>query len=171
MGSFALMLFSASILLFQMSCKKSADAEPGPGTGNGNVPVATTTTLGGVIVGSGLNVTAAGVLSVNAGNSGATQLNKVVFTKYISGSGSEIWLMNYDGSGQTKVNVALSANQKIGDDARLSPDGKKLFFIVATTGLSNNKEDIYSCDIDGKNLVKLYDMPVSGGHTYLSGAY
>ncbi len=170
MGSFALMLFSASILLFQMSCKKSADAEPG-GTGNNTVPVATTTTLGGVIVGSGLSVTPTGVLSVNAGNSGATQLNKIVFVKYIVNVGSEIWLMNYDGSGQTKVNIALAANQQIRDDARLSPDGKKLFFVMGTTGLNSNKDDIYSCDIDGKNLVKLYDMPASGGHTYLSGAY
>lgn len=33
------------------------------------------------------------------------------------------------------------------------------------------KKDIYSCDIDGKNLKKIYGMPDGGGNTILGGAY
>ncbi|MBC9931037.1 TolB family protein [Chitinophaga qingshengii] len=126
LGSFALLLFSASMLVFQISCKKSADAE---------TPV-----------------------SVPA---------KVVFLKYVDNA-EEIWLMNYDGSAQTKVNVTLAAGQHFGEEVRVSPNGQKLFFTVYTFSTPGvNKEDIYSCDLDGKNLKKLYDMPAGNGHTKL----
>lgn len=127
LGSFALLLFSVSMLVFQISCKKSADAE------------------------SPISVP-----------------NKVAFIKYISGGMNEIWLMNYDGTGQTKINITLPDGQIIGDDVRIAPNGQKLFFIVMTTGIgAANKEDIYTADVDGKNLKKLYDMPAGSGHTNL----
>ncbi|QJB35069.1 hypothetical protein HF329_28690 [Chitinophaga oryzae] len=127
LGSFALLMFSASILIFQISCKKSAEAE-------------TPVTL--------LN-------------------NKVVFLQYRHNVGSEIWTMNPDGSRKVKVNVALGAGQSLGDEVRLSPDGRKLFFIVSSGANETYKEDIYSCDIEGKNLTKLYDMPAGSGNTIL----
>jgi hypothetical protein len=74
MGSVALTLFSISIVIFQMSCKKDATAQTG-GTSY-TLPTATTSTLGGVIVGSGLSVTSNGILSANATTGGLTQLNK-----------------------------------------------------------------------------------------------
>ncbi|SKA06093.1 hypothetical protein SAMN04488128_102533 [Chitinophaga eiseniae] len=127
LGSFALLMFSASMLIFQISCKKSAEAE---------TPV----------------------VPLN---------NKVVFLQYRHNVGTEIWMMNYDGTGKVKVNVALSAGQSINDEVRLSPDGRKLFFIVSSGSNETYKEDLYSCDIDGRNLNKLYDMPAGSGNTIL----
>lgn len=173
-GSFALILFSSAVLLFQISCRKSADAQVGNGNNNYTLPPATKTTLGGVMVGDGLTVSNTGLLSVTpATGGGATVINKVLFWKYNATDGSgEIWMMNYDGSGQTKINVTMPAGVVISDGARLSPDGKKLFFIGSDTNVSGgNKDNIYSCDIDGSNLKKLYDMPVSNGHTSVSGVY
>ncbi|SEW44227.1 TolB-like translocation protein [Chitinophaga arvensicola] len=172
LGSFTLILFSSAILLFQFSCTKSADAEPEPG-GNGSaykLPPATSTTLGGVIVGSGLTVSSTGVLSANSGGS-ATQLNKVVFLKIDPTKTTEIWSMNYDGTGQAKVNISLAAGLEIAGHPRLSPDGKKLFFVVQDTKVQGNKDDIYSCNFDGTGVTKLYDMPAGSGHTELGGAY
>lgn len=127
LGSFALLMFSASMLIFQISCKKSAEAE---------TPV------------SAIN-------------------NKVVFLKSRHNLGDEIWIMNYDGTGQMKVNVQLAAGQSISDEVRISPDGKKIFFVVASGVNETYKEDIYSCGIDGANLTKLYDMPAGSGNTIL----
>ncbi|RBL92888.1 TolB-like translocation protein [Chitinophaga flava] len=185
LGSFVLILFSTAILLFQISCKKSADAEPGSNTGgngsngsNGSaytLPPATATTLGGVIVGNGLSVSPTGVLSVNGAGGAATQLNKLAFIKYTPETGEEIWLVNYDGTGQKKVNITLGADQSIINDVRLSPDGKKVFFVVetlypATPG--RRKHDIYGCDVDGSNLKKVYDLPAGNGPSIdLGGAY
>ncbi|WP_186774339.1 hypothetical protein [Chitinophaga pinensis] len=47
---------------------------------------------------------------------------------------------------------------------------RKLFCWNSTKATAN-KDDIYSCDVDGKNLKKIYDMPSSNGHTNLSGVY
>ncbi|MBC9911585.1 TolB family protein [Chitinophaga varians] len=127
LGSFALLMFSASMLIFQISCKKSAEAE---------TPV----------------------VPFN---------NKVAFLKSRHNLGTEIWIMNYDGTGQTKINVQLAAGLSINDEVRISPDGRKIFFVVTSGSNETYKEDIYSCDIEGKNLTKLYDMPAGSGNTIL----
>ena len=126
------------------------------------------------MVGEGLKISNTGVLAVNntgAGNGGVTQLNKLLFTRSSTKDQTEIWLMNYDGTGQTRVNIPLTAGQELGDNPKMSPDGKKLFIVITETVSGGNKEDIYSCDPDGKNLKKLYDMPVSYGHSSVGGAY
>ena len=64
LGSVALTLFSIAIAIFQMSCQKEANAQTG--TGTYTLQPATTSTLGGIIVGNGLSVTSNGTLSVNA---------------------------------------------------------------------------------------------------------
>jgi hypothetical protein len=170
LGSIVLTVFSASIILFQLSCTKTADAQTGTSY---TLPPATTTTLGGVIVGNGLSVTSNGTLSVNSTTGGLHQLNKIVFAKLVTGGGAtEIWTMNYDGTNQTKVNIAMPAGQVITDEApKLSPDGTKIVFIGATTGSNGNDDDIYICNIDGSGVTKIYDMPVGTGHTLLGGAY
>ncbi len=100
-------------------------------------------------------------------------LHKIVFAKQIIGGGqSEIWTMNYDGSNQTKINITLPAGQEIANlDPRLSPDGTKIFFVGRDMLINNNKDDIYSCNIDGSNVIKIYDMPEGTGHTGLGGVY
>ena len=94
MSAIVLSCFGIAISLFQISCQKDATAQTG---GSFTLPPATTTTLGGIIVGSGLNVTSSGVISVPYGNSTA-QINKVIYSKANNGT-YEIWVCNYDGSG------------------------------------------------------------------------
>lgn len=170
LGSVVLTVFSASIILFQVSCKKTADAQTGTSY---TLPSATTTTLGGVIVGNGLSVASNGTLSVNSTTGAPHQLNKIVFAKLLTGGGTtEIWTMNYDGTDQTKVNITMPSGQVITfEDPKLSPDGTKIVFIGTTTGSNNNDDDIYICNIDGSGVTKIYDMPVGTGHTLLGGAY
>jgi len=172
MGSIALTLFSISILIFQISCQKELVAQQN--TTNYILPPATTTTLGGVIIGSGLSITSNGTLSVNASTgSGLTQLNKIVFKKFfVSGiiETQEIWTANYDGTNSNKVNLTLPATLVLNDEngTRLSPDGQLIFFTVKelATGLNH----IYSCKIDGSNLKKVID---GAGTKYIEtgGAY
>lgn len=178
LGSFSLLILSCAILIFQISCTKSVDAQTGNNGGNYTLPIASNSTLGGIMVGTGLSISSTGVLSVNNSGTnpgtgtGTTQQNKIVFTKD-NREGADIWIMNYDGTGQTKVNITLPAGIVIGDDVKISPDNTKLFFVTIDTNITNaNKEDIYTCDIDGKNVKKIYDMGAAqNGHTGLAAAF
>lgn len=150
------MLFAIAILIFQISCQKQAISQNQNSTYI--LPPATTSTLGGVIVGNGLSVTANGTLS--ATSTGVQQLNKIVFDKYFYINNAdyyEIWISNYDGTGQQKVNITLPSGFEISGqgDARLSPDGKTLFFQVWEK--ATNKGHIYACNVDGSNAHKVVD--------------
>jgi hypothetical protein len=153
-ASFALLFFSLAIAIFQMSCKKDAIAQT-PTQTVYTLPPATTSTLGGVIVGNGLSVTSNGTLSLTATGSG--QQNKLVYRKAIGvdtpNEFYEIWTSNFDGSSQQKVNINLPVGTRIGG-VGISPDGKKLFLDVfpVTTG---STASIYSCNIDGSGLIKI----------------
>ena len=121
MGSVVLTMFSISMLIFQLSCKKEANAQ-------------TTTT-------------------------GLTQLNLVVYTKLNKTSTpllSEIWTSNLDGTSQKKVALSLPTGMQVGDEARLTPDGKTIVFTVQVGSPSTNTF-IYTCSIDGSNLKKIVD--------------
>ena len=59
-SSILLLLFSFSLLVFNLSCEKESIAQT---TTPYTLPIATSTKLGGVIIGTGLNVTTEGVLS------------------------------------------------------------------------------------------------------------
>lgn len=168
-SSVILFLFSLSIIVFQMSCKKEAQAQ----INNYTLPPATANSLGGVIIGNGLTVASNGTLSVSAANGGLQKLNKIIFAKLVTGGGAtEIWTMNYDGTNKTKVNISMPAGEEIlFENPRLSPDGNKVIFMGTTISSSNNDDDIYICNIDGTGVTKIYDMPVGTGHTTLGGAY
>lgn len=168
LSSIALIAFSAAIMIFQISCTKTVDAQTPPYT----LPPATTTALGGIIVGDGLSVTGNGTLSVNA-TTGSTQLNKLVFTKEISGVGQEIWTVNYDGTNATKVNIKLPSGVifDLNLTAAMSPDGKKIFFTAGFAGSKGyvDEGDVYSCNADGSNVTKIVDK--GGNLIKLMGAY
>lgn len=146
-----MMCFSLSIILFQISCKKEAVAQSGGNsTTNYVLKPATTSTLGGVIVGSGLSVGSDGTLSVNnngTNNDESTQLNLILYSH-----NGELWTANIDGTNQTKIPITLPTGITGFDNAHLSPDGKKVIFDVngQTQGVA-----IYSCNIDGSNLTKI----------------
>ena len=165
LGSVLLTIFAISIALFQISCKKDAVAQ---GT-NYILPPATTSSLGGIIVGNGLSITSNGTLSVTS-SGGLTQLNKLIFKKIV-GSGAEIWTANYDGSNAIKINIILPTGIVYSDDMNpvMSPNGQKIFF---TAGLSGSfAGDLYSCNADGSSVTKIVDKGGSNNNIILGGAY
>jgi hypothetical protein len=164
LSSAALILFSISILIFQISCKKDAVAQSG---GAYILPVATTTTLGGVIAGSGLSVASNGTLSVMPVSGGLTQQNIIFYIKNISADNSfEYWLANLDGTNQHKINITLGANVVLRDEARLSPDGTRIIFTAENT--SSNIDAIYSVAVTGGAATKIIDGATTS-RIYLNG--
>lgn len=141
-----LTFFSISIILFQISCQKESKAQ----TSTYSLIPATTTTLGGVIVGSGLSVTTNGVLSVNAPATSLIQLNKLLIF-----DGLNYALINYDGSGKSIIPITLPAGRAFRGTTPhgvLSPDGAKLFFEAYGTIGTTWYYYIYSCALNGTNL-------------------
>ena len=165
MSAIVLSCFGIAISLFQISCQKDATAQTG---GSFTLPPATTTTLGGIIVGSGLNVTSSGVISVPYGNSTA-QINKVIYSKANNGT-YEIWVCNYDGSGAAKVNITLPNGINFFEPVpAMSPNGQKIFFTAGPGSGSSVHGDLYSCNFDGTNVTKIAGDGVNNIH--LGGAY
>jgi len=164
LGSIVLTAFSFAIIVFQMSCQKTAVAQ----TTNYTLPAATTSTLGGVIVGSGLSITSSGVLSVTSTSGGLTQLNKLIYKKVVS-STAEIWTANYDGTANAKVNITLPSGVVFSDDMNpvLSPNGQKIFFTAGTVF----NGDLYSCNADGSSVIKIVDKGGASNNIILGGAY
>ena len=73
--------------------------------------------------------------------------DKIVFTRQylLENDRNEIWSMNADGSDSKKIVDGYAASW--------SPDGKQLVF----SQVSEGNEDLYSCNSDGSNIVKLLD--------------
>lgn len=167
LNTYIIILFSASMIIFQISCQKEYTSNPQSGN-SFILPPATTNTLGGIIVGSGLSVTGSGLLTVTSTSSGLSQLNKLIYKKMI-GNTAEIWVVNYDGSSNTKINITLPSGVVFSDDMQplLSPNGQKIFF---TAGSVFNG-DLYSCNIDGSNVSKIVDKGNANNNLILGGAY
>lgn len=129
LSTVALLAFSLSIIIFQASCKKEANAS-------------TTTTNQSTQQNKILFLK-----DVYGGN--------VSGNKYDS---AELWSANNDGSSQQRINVALPTGYVIvlQQTVKLSPDGKTIFFDAFSPG--NNYPDtttpwsIYSCNLDGSNV-------------------
>lgn len=156
LGSVILIIFAIAITLFQISCQKESNAQ----TTTYTLPPATTTTLGGVIVGNGLAVTNNGTLSVTCCGSGSMQQNKILFVKsFLSGptEWSEIWTANFDGTNPQKINITVPAGMTIDGELgpTISPDRQTIFFSMSNT--TTNVNHIYSCKLDGTNLIKIID--------------
>lgn len=114
LSSLVLLLFSLSILIFQISCQKDANAKINNTTG----------------------------------------LDKIVFVKTTTARKIEIWTANIDGTNQQQVNVSLPAGKEIQfNDVDITSDGSKVIFGVTDSLISAN--DIYTCNIDGTNLVRI----------------
>ena len=142
MGSVVLSALSLSIMAFQVSCTKSADAQ-------------------------------------TSSTTGLTLQNKVIYTKNEKVNGvwhQAAWIMNSDGTGQSRINFQLPSNvQESGSEVKLSPDGKKLFFLGYTKYSSTySKSEIYSSNIDGSGVVALTNSPIDTtgqGIGLLNGVY
>ncbi|MES2411250.1 MAG: hypothetical protein V4535_07370 [Bacteroidota bacterium] len=93
-------------------------------------------------------------ISCSAEDSTTLLTDKLIYTVF-NPSGQSIWTSDYDGTNQTQVPITLPANIEFNAtngnaDAKLSPDGQKIFFIVWNTTSGGN--EIYSCDISGANV-------------------
>jgi tricorn protease-like protein len=136
LGAIALIAFSASLIITQISCQKDASAQ-----------IAT----------------------------GFTPPNLIVMLKLFNANDastfrSEIWIAGIDGTGQSKVNVAIPSNEGI-TAARLNSDGTKVIFKTVIKGDVNQAGNVYACAKDGTNLTKIIDGSAGESIINLEGAY
>ncbi|MEJ0105295.1 MAG: hypothetical protein WDO19_23255 [Bacteroidota bacterium] len=130
-------------------------------------PAATTSTLGGVIVGTGLSVNSSGVLSATPSNYGLTQKDLIFFVRNLSSDNSyEYWLANIDGTNQHKLNIVLTPTVSLSNEAKLSPDGTKIIFVANDNTAGH--DDIYSVSVTGGSPTKIVDGSASA-ITYING--
>jgi len=150
MGSAVLTALSLSIIAFQVSCSKTANAQ----TGGGN-PQA------GIVLFTKLNINNA------CGD----------YTSDSMGSMPEYWTVNYDGTNAKKLPIPFQSGWLYSNSPRLSPDGKTIFF-AAWQPINNNSGSyiayLFSCSIDGTNLKTLQTLtgPYNPRVLYqINGAY
>src|ERR1700679_1980694 len=94
LGTIVLFAFSVSIILFQLSFKKSAAAQ----STSYILPVATTSKLGGVIP-DGPTISVDGNGKISVANNSAQQQNKILYlVKGAKSTDNAIWTANYDGT-------------------------------------------------------------------------
>ena len=147
LGSISLFLFSLSILVFQISCKDEAIAD----IQDYILPPATTSSLGGVIVGGGLNIAENGVISASTNE--INQQGKFIYYRLNTATNTkEIWTADYSGGNPQKLDINLPAGYKI-NNIGLTPDGTLLIFNAWNSGRGN----IYTCKTDGTNLSKIIE--------------
>lgn len=109
----------------------------------------------------------------NPTNIGLKQLNKILYEPdYSDDNGSGIYIANYDGSNSQELTIPLPSGMKNIGGARLSPDGKTIFFFawntqnhtsIALGGLVIN--NLYSGSLNGNsvsNVTKVIDGSNSG---------
>jgi hypothetical protein len=135
LSTIVLTAFSCSIILFQISCKKSADAA----TPNTNAAVTQQNKI---------------IYTKNLPVSGSTGIYY-----------SEIWVANYDGSGAHIINITLPSGLFVDYTTfvKLSPDQKTIFFRVADVKQDNNGTGFYSANIDGTNAKLIVPNDGTGG--------
>ena len=87
-------------------------------------------------------------------NSNSTDLTGIIIFGKRTSAGNEVWKSNFDGSSQSKINIAgLPANYEIPSDSyKISADGKTIFFLLYTP---TGGQHIYKCNIDGSGLTKI----------------
>ena len=103
-----------------------------------------------------------GSVSSTAGN-GSALLGKIIYRKLV-GNNTEIWIANYNGGNNMKINISLPAGVSISSSndtdgsPKISPDGSKLFFHAQN--IVTNRYYIYSCNADGTNPVIVIESDV-----------
>lgn len=159
-SSIVLIVFSFSILVFNLSCEEPVQAQQQEYV----LPPATATTLGGIKVGDGLSVTSDGTLSVTEGQGGqpSEPFNRFLYVFYNDNTAeTEFWTAEFDGSDNKKIPISLPAGLKIsGQTGTITPDGQTLIFAVRN---NDNKKYIYSVSLDGSGLKQIIDGSATTG--------
>lgn len=168
LSTIVLAAFALSILLFELSCKKTANAQ----SPSYVLPVATTSKIGGVIPdGTTISVDVTGKIStISSGNTNKQQ-NKIIYVKNLPLSGSQglyygqIWTANYDGTSKQQINITLPVGLFISYTpfVKLSPDQKTIFFSVDDAKGDKNGTGFYSSNIDGSNPRLIIPNDGTGG--------
>ncbi|MCF1714423.1 MULTISPECIES: hypothetical protein [Flavihumibacter] len=161
-SSIVLLFFSTTIFIIQVSCQKTSDAQSGGSTYI--LPTATSSRLGGIIVGEGLDVTNNGTLSVKTTTSAAPSLIFFSRSNPAGTRGDEIWKANIDGSNPQKLNITLPSGYLISLN-QATPETNGSAIVVTTdqkiifraTISSAPWSSLFSCDFNGSNVVKLLD--------------
>lgn len=170
MSAIVLSCFAIAMSLFQMSCQEDVTAQTGT---NYILPTASSSTLGGVIIGNGLSVTGNGILSTTSSSTGTTQYNKILIGLKSDGI-YKFLLVSYDGTSITTINIpTLPSGCSVysATPPALSPDGKKVFFYAIKSG-NLSYVSVFSCNIDGTGLSKVYENANSDYNGFqLGGAY
>jgi len=172
LSTIVLLAFSASVILFEVSCHKTAKAQ----SPNYVLPAATTTKLGGVIP-DGTTISVDGTGKISTIGTAAKQQNKIIYVKNLPLAGSsglyygQIWTANYDGTGQQQINITLPTGLFIQYTpfVRLSPDQKTIFFNVSDAKMDNIGTGFFSANIDGTNPKLI--IPSDGSNGTIEVAY
>jgi hypothetical protein len=100
-----------------------------------------------------------------------TQINKILFIQFSGPSSVVFRICNYDGSGVQDLSIPLPTGYNLLTihQPALSPDGSKLFF--AALNNTTMIRSIFTCNINGTNLVKIVDADPGSQEIQLSGAY
>lgn len=161
LSSAVLVLFAIAIIIFQLSCKKQAIAQTGS---NYTLPPATTSTLGGIIVGKGLSITSSGILSADSSTTtGTSQTNQnLILTSYLN-SDSTLALYDYSGTLLRTIQPSSAVmdftKYKI-REAKLSPDGK-LIIVSGQSRSVNFGDAVFTMDTYGNNVKKIFTQNAS----------
>ncbi len=138
-GSIALTTFAISIMLFQMGCKKDAIAQ----NSTYNLPVASSSTLGGIMIGPGLTIDNTGRLSCP--HDDVILYFKTTSPKY------EWWVCDKNGGNQRMVNFPSTITvTNVG--VSLLSDKKSVVFSGAASTIPLGISNLYTMNIDGSNL-------------------
>jgi hypothetical protein len=179
LSSIVLTAFAISLLLFQISCKKEANAQA---SANYTLPIASTTQLGGVMVdGKSILIDKDGKISSTPavvdiktlavdgktivvdkdGKLSAIQVptdyNEIIYLTSINSGdpGAEIWKVNLDGTGNQKINIALPSDLQIdGNYPGFSRTPTKIIFAAEYKAIKDGTF-VYVCNLDGSGLKQI----------------
>jgi hypothetical protein len=152
LGSIVLTMFSVAIILFQLSCRKTADAQ---------TPTAVQV-LNKTLLFKGVSVQVGTKTSTTTDSTGQTHTIITPVYKVFT----DFYLLDNTTSNIVKINITPPQGQALIASGALSPDGKKLVFATMNSIDPNGQGGIYSCLIDGSNVTKLVD-----GNYALLGTY
>ncbi len=131
LSSFVLIVFSLSIIIFQMSCRKTAIAQTS----------SSLQTLNKVLLLMPIQIQT-GTTNDSLGHS--TAIYRTSF---------DFYFIQYDGTNLKKINIPMPAGEYPYGIASLSSDGKHIVFVANNV----NGNSVYSYALDDSKLTKLVD--------------
>jgi len=139
LSSAVLILFSISLIIFQVSCQKTAVAQT------------TTQTPDRILLKK--------QTQLQVGSTLDSLGNTIPIYRY----GNDFYLVKYDGTNLSKINITMPAGEYPNGNGVLSPDGQKIIFDAFSL---SNQSSVYSCYLNGTGLLKL-----AGANYFVQGAY